>query len=196
MNTYVIHLDHRDDRLKFYTDLVQKGVDFKIFRAFYNKDKPFMGLIESVRAIIRTEYYNESVLIMEDDIMLESKYSFRYFTEIISCIYKKNPDVSFILGGASFVRPYSAEEGIKDPYFQIREFSGTHCIVLFKAVYDWILDHDFKDNYDAELSIELGSERIKAFGVYPFVARAGNSFSDIRRAEVNDKNYFDKYQYI
>lgn len=195
MNTYVIHLPRRTDRLKYISELRSKSIEFKLFNAVNDKLYPFRGLAESVKSIIRCEYYNDSVLILEDDVMFHSSNSFRYFTEIVDCIIKKHPETDYVLGGASFVRS-PGNEPPKECYFPVFEFSGTHCIVILKKMYDWFLEHNFMDNYDADISALTHNTGFKGFAVYPFVARAASGYSDIRQRGVDDDKFFSKFQYI
>lgn len=188
MTKYVIHRPERIDRLGFIEELKAQAVfDYTVFDAITNTMDPKLGLIDSVKEIIRKEYNNNSVLIFEDDVTFTSPCSIKTF---FSALPSLRNDTDFIVGGAHYCKPVSE---MVHPLFQMKDFSGTHMILIYKRMFDFFLNSNITIHYDAFLSENLKSKKLIGYAVYPFVAKTINSYSDLRKEFVDDSVFFSKY---
>jgi hypothetical protein len=199
MNKYVIHLQDRSDREGFVTELSQQGIDDYVV---INPEKiGVKGLLKAMQGVIKLEYENPYVLIMQDDIQFHSGQSWHQFLLSVKKCKNENKTIYLISGGSQIVDNTTE---ISEPYFRMKDFALIHFVLYFKPVYDLILNinpDDVKclDRYIVYIT-SFGNE-YNAFCCYPMVCRQRPGYSTLRRMVVNDESVYrfpdgTKYKFI
>jgi hypothetical protein len=206
IKSYVINLDHRDDRLQsFISNHVQFGydkLDFKRISAIYDENFGGLGcakshLIALGDFLISSNYSH--CLILEDDFRF--RYDYNFFTKKINDLenFDKNYK-AFIMAGTNVI---SADKGEFQEIFESQSTSGyllprssVQSIVsnFSRSIY---LMEKFRNFQDRKLiynrfSIDQTWKYLQQEGgwysLYPMIGYQEESFSDIEKRNVNYEN--------
>lgn len=173
MKRFVIHIkgSTRYERMIYEMDSQYKG-EYEIFDAIVLPN-PKEGISESFKKIIRDNYDEPMIHILEDDVKFVSKNSRRVFEESM-------PDnFDIYLGGA-----YTFDSAIKkEGLYKIENFRSLHCVVIRKSAYDHFISHDVKEipNIDAWVA----SKELNVYVCNPMVAVQHNGYSYNNGREMN-----------
>lgn len=180
MKRFVIHIEGspRRDKMLFELNKFYEG-EFEIFNAIV-KPKASQGISDSFKEIVRRNYEEPFIHILEDDVMFTSvnsrKIFDRSFTEL--------PDNWQIYLGGSYTYKEVYDLG---NIIQVNDYRSFHSVVINKNSYDYFLSHDTKlvDNIDTWVSRHTE----KAYLCNPQVAIQYNGFSYNRGKEVNYSHF-------
>lgn len=178
MKAFVIHIP--GDKETYKNELESFQIDYEVFPAIV-KEQAAEGISESIKAIIRQCYEDESVLIFEDDVKFTSIQSRSTWNQCASGL----PDNWDILLGGSYWydKPKAEYSGI----LKLGDFSSLHCVLIRKTAYDLILKHDVSDilHMDRYIGKLSAHGNLNTYLCNPQIAIQYNGFSRTRMQEVN-----------
>lgn len=165
IETYLVNLPYRIDRLK---SSIENFRNKNIFRVFVKepiyKEFPTHSLWETLKSIvlINKEKNNDYFLFCEDDLQFTEHFNETTFLKNIEIC--KNLGYKLLHGG---VANSKIEYKISDELFVVSNFCSSHFLVIFKDLYDTILNYDFGkwDLVDLVLSKLAGETVVQ----YPFI---------------------------
>lgn len=194
MKKFVIHNYNRHDRLKFIDEFTTARVNDVIIYDAIVEDNGAAGYIKTIREIVSNNSNEKMIMLFDDDIKFTSPDSWVNFLTKAKHI-KNSHGVDVIIGGASHIIDKSL---IKEPYFQLSDFSGSFMILLFKSAYKHILSDECLNakHFDRYIGKLCEQGKLTGYAVYPFVAKTTSGYSDIRKKEVNDESYFQNYKFL
>jgi len=180
MNRYVIHINGspRVERMKHEMDSLYFG-EYKIFDAIV-RESANEGISESFKEIIRQNYNEPHIHILEDDVRFLCKKSRAIFENTFNLIPE---DWQIFLGGSY---TYKEVNNFVD-YLEIEDYRSFHNVIIRKSAYDSFLSHDYKDvkNIDTWVSRIIK----KAYLCNPQVAIQHDGYSYNRGKEVNYNSF-------
>lgn len=149
--------------------------DFSVFDAIV-KPNAYEGISESFKEVIRMNYSEPEIHILEDDVKFLGRSSRVIFEES----YKRLPDNWGIYLGGSYT--YDNPIDLKG-ILEVENYRSFHSVVIKQRCYDYFLTHDSKkiNNIDAWVC----SFEKKAYLCSPQVAIQYNGYSYNRGKEVN-----------
>jgi len=182
-----INLEDRIDRLKKTQIEFHKinnychsknipNVDLEFFSAVKMKDGR-LGLIKSINEIIKKNYKEEYICIIEDDIfILDSE-------KIFNSLNNVPDDWDMLSGGGYFIQQPKV---INDNWISVNYFSSTHFIIIRNSLYDTILKSENQEHpIDAYISKLLLKEKLKVYVIHPMPCKQFGGYSDIRKMNVD-----------
>jgi hypothetical protein len=164
--TYIINLPEREDRLiHIKSQFVDKNeFDIKFVKAIKHK-KGNLGLWLTIRKIVEQAIINEDdiIIICEDDHEFTPHYSKNKF--IKNVIEGHLLGAGILLGGVS---KYGFATLATNDLFWVDRFFSTQFTVIYKTLFQRILDESFDDNVVADgVFSQITSNKLVAF---PFVS--------------------------
>lgn len=181
--TYVINLKEREDRHKHIEKQFSGKTEFEVtFIDAIKHPIGAVGLWESLKKIIKIAMKKEEdvILVCEDDHFFTKHYSKEYlFSNIIGAA---NQGAELLSGGISNYRvavPVSAHR------YWIDRFFATQFLILYKPIFNKILNYDFQNTDAEDLILPLLSE--KCMVMFPFISEQYDfGYSDV--TEVHNEN--------
>lgn len=145
---YIIHLKERTERLNHVLEQFKNKPEFEIHIVEAIKHEiGAIGLWQSLRQCVQKGLDNNDdlIIICEDDHEFTSEYSKSF---LFACIEKaKNMHADILSGGISFFRDsLQVEENL----FWVQFFTGTQFTIIFKKLYQVILNASFEDDSTAD----------------------------------------------
>jgi len=163
---FAINLIHRFDRRRH---LLEEFAGRKEFPLNIVTTQPTtigaLDLWSNIRGIIKTAVSNEEdyIILCEDDHKFTENYSAELLFACIKSAKKKNAEI--ISGGVSW---FSEAVNAGENLFWLARFTGLQFVVLFRSVFEKILNTPFSDADKADIKLsELSSS---AFVIYPFIS--------------------------
>lgn len=176
---YIINLKERIERRKHIEKQFKDKLEFKInFVDAIKHPIGAVGLWQSIVKIIRiaTKHDDDIIIICEDDHIFTPMYSKEYlFANIISANKQKSELISGGIGGFGTAVPVDSNR------YWVDWFWCTQFIVIFKPLFQKILDYDFKDNDTADGVLStIAKDKMT---MYPFISTQKDfGYSDVTRA--------------
>lgn len=176
MKRIVIHIEGQRTQRMLKEMSSQYGTDFEIFPAIIKKVGS-EGISESFKEVIRQNYNEEFIHILEDDVKFVHKDAALIFDN--SFKYMMPIDGQILLGGS-----YSFNQ-VEDlgRLLKVDQYRSFHSIIVKKSAYDAFLSHDIKEfsNIDNHVSNVINY----AYVCNPQIAIQYNGFSYNRGQKVN-----------
>lgn len=187
IQTYVIHLPERTDRLSTIQQQFEGKGEFDVTIMKANKhDIGAVGLWQSILKIITNAIANEDEIIIfcEDDLLFTPQYSSELLIKQIG--NAKKSDAVILLGGVSW---FKDAVQISHDLFWVEKFSGLQFTVVFKKFYEKILPVTFSKTNSADYRISDFSD--KKFIIYPFISTQKKfGYSDVTNKN-NEKGFVE-----
>lgn len=180
MKRFVIHIYGSDRHKRMISEMVSVyGPDFEAFPAIV-KDKAYEGISESFKAVIKQNYEEPMIHILEDDVRFLGKDAMVKFEEGFNNLPS---DWSIYLGGSY---THKVEEDLGG-LLRVSDYRSFHSVIVRKSAYDAFLSHDTKviHNIDTHVSSIVKN----AYLCNPQVAIQYNGYSYNRGKEVNYDNF-------
>lgn len=176
---YVINLRNRTERRKHIEEQFQGKPEFELtWVEAVEHPIGAVGLWQSMVKAVQTAEANEDdiMIICEDDHTFTSAYSKEY---LLANIIEANNQSSELLSGG--IGSFGAAVPVATNRYWVDWFWSTQFIVIFKPVFQKILDYEFKDTDTADgvLSV-LAKDKMT---VYPFISiQKDFGYSDVTRS--------------
>lgn len=149
MKRFVIHVEGSDRIHNLKKEMnSQYGNQWNIFNAIVNKEQPSKGISDSFKQIVKDNYNEPMIHILEDDVKFVSRISREVFEENLKVI----PEDWGIYSGCSYTHIVDYDHG---NYKKISDWRSMINCVIRKSAYDYILSHDHNtsNNIDHWLSM-------------------------------------------
>lgn len=185
ISTYVINLRDRKERRDHITSEFNNKPEFdmKIIDACIHEIGA-VGLWNSIIEIVKlaVEDDEDVIIICEDDHYFTENYSSQYLFDNIFLAHEQCADVlSGGIGGFGYAVP------IAENRYWIDFLWCTQFIVVYKKMFQKILDYNFKDNDTADGVISVLSNNLVT--LYPFISRQKSfGYSDITQSIKDSPN--------
>jgi hypothetical protein len=166
IDTYIINLREREDRLKHAKKQFKGRSEFKVsYLNFTKHNDGRLGLWQNIITIIKHAEESEAqqILICEDDHEFTDNYNSK---QLFDHIKKGNECcVDVLLGGVSW---FNNAVSIPDGMFWLDQFSGLQFTVIFRRFFKKILESNFiiGDIADGKISSLTDSKLV----IYPFIS--------------------------
>lgn len=186
---YVINLNDRKERRIHIEKQFENKKEFEVTIVDAVKhDIGAVGLWESLKKCINYAIQKDEdvIVVCEDDHYFTNNYSAEYF--LSNVIGAANQGAELLSGGISNFRmaiPVSSNR------YWIDRFFATQFIVLYKPIFEKILNYKFKENDAEDLVLPLLSDRCMV--IYPFISEQYNfGYSDVTPIHNKHKDIVDK----
>ncbi len=185
--TFVINLTERTDRLEHVIDQFRNRSEFKLNLVEAQRHRRgAVGLWQNIVRIITNakELDTDYIIICEDDHQFTKKYQPKILFECILECQKRNMDI--LLGGISW---FSDTLQISNNLFWVDQFTGLQFVVVFKSLFNTILEAKFEelDVADRKISSLTNNKLV----IYPFISTQREfGYSDVTDIN-NAKGYVD-----
>jgi len=182
-----INLEIRKDRMnninKIFTN--QKYFKIKKFKAIFNKNGA-LGCLSSHLEIIKLNYDNPYIIVIEDDIIL--KESLENIYNILQLLIKNKENINIFNGNPSYYN-YNNNKNIiynfieKTPFVNIKWGQSTSFVVYFKKSYDKLINilEKNKLKYYKPIDILISENFIQTTYNKGHLVYQRNDFSDISK---------------
>jgi hypothetical protein len=158
--------------------------EYELVPAIQDLDRPWKGLSDTIKQIIRDNYKEPFIHIFEDDVLFTSKKS----REVFENNFEVLPDDWGIYLGGAYTYPelYSTKrQGI----IKMQRFSSLHCAVIRKSIYDLILSHDATNKTAFHLDYFLSENRVNVYLCDPTIAIQYPGYSFLQKKSVSYENF-------
>lgn len=153
----------RKEVLKLKLDALSSSFTYEFFDGKNKVPSPgYKDLVTTFKKIISDNLDADFVIILEDDI--DPLQSFSKLQEFI----KQAPEADILLGGLTVAHKV---EPVIGNYAKVHIFRGTHCVIVFKSAYDFIL----KQSSSQFMSDILNKPDLRKYVIMPFIASQTNS---------------------
>lgn len=179
MKGYVINLDRETERWSGFKERWKdcKTIEFERYSGITN-EVPHNGLSMTHQKIIKENYDQEMILILEDDATCEPDFD-RRFTECLNWL--KNKEWNFFYGGYTFPVDLRKSDNTNLIYGR---FITAHFIIINKRMYDMILA------FDLSMPIDVLYSKFEGVGIIKSLSKQISSYSSIRKEVVDYNKYF------
>lgn len=186
---YAFNLKSRKDRL---LHLKQQFEEKEIFKVKYIESHKHpigaVGLWNNITNAVKLAKQNndEIIILCEDDHEFTSAYNEQYLLQNIALAYKQGADI--LNGGIS---GFGTAVPVSQNLFWIDWFWCTQFVVIYKSLFDRILEYEFRDTDVADLVLSrLTNNKLTMFP--PVSTQHNFGYSDISPENMKDPHFIDK----
>ncbi len=189
-NICVVNLLSRNDRLKAATELLNRlEINFEVWEATENKEKPILGLVDSMQRYFRKvlEAGGERSLVFEDDIspLVDAK----EFNETMDkCISQLPNDWDLFYLGCNVA--HGVQGFYSENLVTLKMAYATHAVAYSKRAMEFVVNREIKEPFDNCLVRDF-QPNAKVFCSYPMLFTQNESYSDIEKRNTDYSRFLE-----
>lgn len=187
----VVNLKSRTDRLQSSTELLDRlGVTYEVWEATENKEKPILGLVDSMQRYFRKVLAagGERCLVFEDDIKELFHHETVFCETMNKCIEQLPNDWDLFYLGCNVA--YGIEKFYSENLVTLKMAYATHAVAYSKRAMEFVIDREIREPFDNCLVRDF-QPNAKVFCSYPMLFTQAESYSDIEKKNTDYSRFLE-----